>query len=286
MFKKFIAIIVYTLIILFIGRNLAFLPKINPFADENSEMEALRADVKKVTDAEPGNYGVYYASLDDNSHFGINEKEVFTAASVNKIPVVATAYYLAGKGKLNLEDIVTLQKEDIQDYGTGSLRYQDRGTTYSIKTLIQLALRQSDNTAAYIIVRKIGMDNVQKTINSWGLTQTDMTGNKTSPYDMYLIFKKIYKGEVTTSALTKEFLSFLTDSDFEDRLPSLLPENTVVYHKTGDGIGYIHDIGIIKYNKKAFYLGVMTSDIGDNETNTKRYIGIIAKKVFDFTLND
>ncbi|MDO8461154.1 MAG: serine hydrolase [bacterium] len=281
--RKFIFIIIYTIVLLLVGRSLIFLPKIGFITSPQKETEAVKKDIKKVTDAAPGSYGIYYASLVDDNSFGINEKQVFTGGSVNKIPIIAVLYHLADKNKINLDEVITLKKEDIQDYGTGSLRYQKPGATYSFKTLTKLSLQQSDNTAAHIISTKIGTDVVQKTINDWGLSQTDMINNKTSPYDMYLLFTKIYKGEVTNEALTKELLGFLTDSDFEDRIPINLPKDVKVYHKTGDTLGGVHDLGIIENKGKAFYLGVMTTDIGNNENETKQYIGVIAKKIFNLS---
>lgn len=229
-----------------------------------------------------GNYGIYFADLTTGDAFGISEKELFTGASVQKVPIVATLYYLENRGKVNLEEQITLQKEDIQDYGTGTLRYQKPGSTYSLKTLAKLALKQSDNTAAHIIANKIGADVIQKTIEQFGLTQTNMEQNKTSPYDIYILFNKIYNNQITTPAKAKELLSFMQDTDIEDRLPALLPQGSVVYHKTGDAVGSLHDVGIIQSNGNAFFLAVLTSDIGNNEEETRQNIAKIAKSIIDF----
>lgn len=280
--RKLLFIVIYTIVILLVGRSLIFLPKIGFITNPQKETEAIKKDIKKIIDEAPGEYGIYYASLVDENNFGINEKQIFTGGSVNKVAIIAVLYHLANKEKVNLEEVITLKKEDIQDYGTGSLRYQKPGATYSLKTLAKLSLRQSDNTAAHIISTKIGPDIVQKTINEWGLSQTNMVNNKTSAYDMYLLFAKIYKGEVTNQALTKELLGFLTESDFEDRIPINLPRDVKVYHKTGDILSGVHDLGIIEDKGKAFYLGIMTTDIGNNENETKQYIGIIAQKIFNF----
>lgn len=72
----------------------------------------------------------------------------------------------------------------------------------------------------------------------------------------------------------------MTDSDFEDRIPPLLPKDVNFYHKTGDTVGGIHDVGIVEKDGKAFFIGIMTSDVGDKEKETKQYMGIIAKKIF------
>jgi beta-lactamase class A len=280
--RKFFTILVYTLVILLIGRNMPFLPRFTVLSNPTTAATELKKETQVILLEKKGNYGIYYADLTNGQNFGISEREIFTAASVNKIPIVAALYALEKKGKVNFDEQITLQKRDIQDYGTGSLRYQKPGSTYSIKTLAKLALKQSDNTAAHILGEKIGTAQIQEIIDSWGLTQTDMEENQTSAYDMYLLFKKIYANEVTDEARTKELLSFMQDTDIEDRLPKLLPEGATVYHKTGDTVGGLHDVGIIMYDNKPFFLAVLTSDIGNTEPKTKETMAKIAKNVIDY----
>ncbi|MBI4096897.1 MAG: serine hydrolase [Candidatus Levybacteria bacterium] len=280
--RKAFTIIVYTLIVLLIGRNLPFLPRFVVLSNPKTYANDLKKEVSAVIKDKKGNYGIYFANLTTGDTFGISEKELFTGASIHKVPIVATLYYLENKGKIRLDEQITLQEVDIQDYGTGSLRYQKPGSTYSLKTLAKLALNQSDNTAAHIIGNKIGEDNIQKTIDQLGLTQTNMATNQTSAYDMYLLFKKIYNNEITTPAKSQELLGFMQDTDIEDRLPRLLPPGSVVYHKTGDVVGSVHDVGIIKNGDTIFFLGVLTSDIGNDEQETKETISKIAKNVVDF----
>jgi len=277
--RKLTTVIIYSFILLLAGRNLAFLPD---FSEEHiPDATDVQHKVEKVIAGKKGNYGITYLDLTTGKTFGINDTMMMTAASVNKVPIVAVFYYLENHGKIDFNDQITLQERDIQDYGTGSLRYQKPGTTYTLKSLIKLTLQQSDNTAAHILSDKIGADTIQKMITSWGLTQTDMGNNQTSSSDMAILFKKIYNNEVTTPGKTKEMLSFMTHTDIEDRLPALLPTSSVVEHKTGDGVGFLHDVGIIVKGNHVFFLGVLTSDIGSDETATKQTIGSIAKTVFD-----
>jgi len=283
--KKTFYIVLLIIITLIIGRNLTFLPKFDFLSNPKNEVESLKKDVKDLIARNRGSYAVYFLSFSKDKSFGINQNGVYTAASLNKVPIVAVLYYLASKNKINLDEKISLQQTDIQDYGTGVLRYEKEGAVYSLRTLAKLSLQKSDNTAAYILLGKIGGETVQKTIKEWGLTQTDIASNKTSLTDMAILFQKIYNQEVTISSLTKELLGFLTDTDIEDRIPKLIPENTAVYHKTGDSIGAMHDLGIIKHKDTVFFLGVLTSDIGDNEKETQNTIAEIAKRVFDFEMN-
>lgn len=283
--RNLLALIVFTFIMLLIGRNLTFLPRFDLFTSQKTEESKLKSEIKKIVSESKGTYSVYFADLNSGNSLGINEMQVHTGASLNKVPIIAALYYLTNKGKVDLDEKITLQKEDIQDYGTGSLRYKEPGGVYSLKTLAKLSLQQSDNTAAYIIATKIGVNNIQEIIEEWGLKQTDMANNKTSAYDTFLLFKKIYKSEVTSPSLTKELLGFMKDTDIEDRIPSLLPKDINVYHKTGDGDGNIHDGGIIEKGNKVFFLSVLTSDVQNKEEETKKQIAKIAKEIFNSVIN-
>jgi beta-lactamase class A len=286
-FRKLLTTIVYTCLVLLIGRNLTLLPKVSSIYNPVTTFgtDELKQQIMHVIKQKPGHYSVYVSDFKSPLSFGINEHTVLTGASVNKVPIVAVLYYLAQKGKLSLDQKIVLQKDDIQDYGTGSLRYQQPGGTYSLKTLAKLTLQESDNTAAHILGQRLTMDTIQTTITHWGLTQTDMADNKTSLTDMELLYRKIYTGQITSKALTKELLGFMRDTETEDRLPDELPDDAIVYHKTGDAIGSVHDVGIITGNGQTYFIGVMTSDIGDTEQETKQTIATISKMVYDFMKN-
>jgi len=245
------------------------------------------ADLKKRIQSAIGdtfkNYSVYVIDYHSNFSMGINESEMFTAASVNKLAIMAALYNEAQNGKINFDQVITLQAEDIQDYGTGSIRYDPPGTTYTVKTLVRLMMQKSDNTAAFLLGNYVvGLPAVQSIINSWGLTQTDMANNKTSNKDMELLLRKIYGNNVANPALTAEMLGFTRDSDFENRIPGDLPKDVTVYHKTGDGgTGEVHDVGIVIHGNTMYYMGILTSNAGDADAASKLEAKI-SKIVYDF----
>ncbi|MCX6794093.1 MAG: class A beta-lactamase-related serine hydrolase [Candidatus Gottesmanbacteria bacterium] len=229
------------------------------------------------------NYSVYVVDYHSNFSMGINESEIFTAASVNKLPIMAALYNEVQNGNVNFDRVITLQPEDIQDYGTGSIRYDPPGTTYTVKTLVRLMMQKSDNTAAFLLGNYvIGLPTVQSVINSWGLTQTDIVNNKTSNKDMELLLRKMYGNNVTNPALTAEMLGFTRDSDFENRIPGELPPDVTVYHKIGNvDNGEVHDVGIVIHENTIYYIGILTSNAGDPEA-ASILEAKISKIVYDF----
>jgi len=273
------AILVFAIFFLFLGRSLTFIPKINLY---DATPDRIKSDVQKMVKGKPGFYSVYYKNLKTGASFGISQNQIETGASVNKIPIAATLYYLASRGKINLDEKVTIGKDEVQDYGTGSIRYQALPVTYSLRDLARLMLNESDNTAAHALGVRIGDDVLQNMVNSWGMSQTDMGNNKTTTYDEGLILEKIYKEQIANPALTKELLGFMTNTENENRLPKLLPKDSVISHKIGDGDGFANDVGLFKTSKgDVYYLGVMTSDIGDTLNQTNNTIAQISKKIYD-----
>ena len=144
------------------------------------------------------------------------------------------------------------RKKDIQNYGTGSIRYGGEGKAYTLKQLVKLALEQSDNTAGYVLGVRLGQDKIQKYGASLGLTATNMNDNKTTAGEMGRLLELIYSKKITNDSLTAELLGFMRDTDFEDRLARDLPSNASVYHKAADAITMVHDVGIVDDGKKSF----------------------------------
>lgn len=277
--KNFLFYILICFSLLLIGRNISYLPEIK---FENGIQIGLntKEKVRDFVSSEKGSFSVYYKNLKNREEFGINENSVLTGASLNKIFIISYLYSLAKEGNMDLEEKLVIQKDDIQDYGTGSLRYDGLGKAYSLKTLARLSFEKSDNTAAHVLAAKVGMDNVQKYIDGLGFSATDMNNNKTTAKEIGKILDLIYNNKITTSSLSFEMLDFLKDTDFEDRLPRYLDKNINVYHKIGDGVGFVHDAGIINDGKNPFILVIMTSDVTEEEKG-KEMIGRIAKIVYD-----
>ncbi len=293
-FLRLLFLLLAILTYLWITERILPEPIVSPLPKENGSKKRTfsfpkqknEADLRKVIEkiAEPGlkNYSVLVQDYGSSFSMGINESQIFAAASVNKLPILTSLYYLAQKGEINLEDTITLQEEDIQDYGTGTIRYDPPGTTYSIKTLAKVMVKKSDNTAAYILARHIiGAEKIQTLMNEWGLTQTDIERNTTSNRDAAILLRKTYEGKVANVALTQELLGFLKDGDAVDRLPALLPKDTIVYHKDGTGEQVFHDVGIVSRGKTTYYIGILIGDVV-NEEEAKKTLAQISKSVFNF----
>ncbi len=278
--RKFVIFLFYSFFLLILGRNLLFIPAISIGGDtKTKEPEEIRDDIVEYLKTQKGDFSVYYEDLTTSDNFSIHGNSVVTAASLNKLPVVAYLYHLASKDEIDLQETVVIQESDIQDYGTGSIRYQKPGQQYTLQLLARLALKESDNTAAHVLNIRLGEENIQSYAYQIGMGSTSMVDNDTTARDMGKFFQVLYQNKIASKALTSELLEYMEDTDFEDRLVPLLPKNLHVYHKSGDGVNFIHDAGIISNGKTPFVLAVLSSNIAD-EKAAKATISKIAHIVY------
>lgn len=259
-------------------------PTQKPFAlfQKKKDPDELLQKINGVVGNTWNDYSIVVEEYTSDFALRVSEGEIFVAASVNKIPILAALYYYANKGEIDLDRDITIQANDIQDYGTGSIRYKGAGSVYSVKTLAKLMIKQSDNTAAYVIANHVvGFPKLKSIVAQWGLTQTDMVKNDTSNGDIAKLFRMIYEGKVTDQAHTQEMLSFLKDTDFETRLPGKLPDNVTMYHKIGTEVGVIHDAGIVSDGKHTYYIGLFIKGAAEG-AETDALMADVSNAVYDY----
>jgi beta-lactamase class A len=169
----------YSFFLIVIGRNLLFIPTISLGGNHKAKAtEVIRGDVINYLKSQKGEYNVCYLDLTSDESFGVHPDTIITGASLNKLPIVGYLYHLASKKEIDLQETVVIQKSDIQDYGTGNLRYEQPGKTYTLQYLAQLALQKSDNTAAHVLEIRVGEKNVQAYSYQLGMNATNMVENE------------------------------------------------------------------------------------------------------------
>ncbi|MDO8270072.1 MAG: serine hydrolase [Candidatus Levybacteria bacterium] len=279
--RKIIILLFYSFFLILLGRNLLFIPQIQlGGAPKVKDPDTIRDEVITFLKTQKGDFNVYYEDLKSGDSFSIHGSTVLTAASINKLPIVAYLYHLASKKEIDLQETIVIQKSDIQDYGTGSLRYEKPGQPYTLQHLAKLSLKESDNTAAHVLTIRLGEENIQSYAYQIGMGSTSMVDNDTTARDIGKFYEMLYHNKIANQALSQELLGYMEDTEFEDRIPPLLPRELHVYHKTGDGVNFIHDGGIISNGENPFTLVVLSSNIAD-EKMAKNTISKIALLVFE-----
>jgi len=252
---------------------------INP-SGSTGAVESLHA----IVDPLQGTYGIYIEDLTSGAHFGINDERPFIAASVIKLTIAVALYQAEAEGTVKFATKVTPTDEQIRGFGTGSIRYDAPGTSYTIDDLLMRLIRQSDNSAAAILTDLLGADKIQQRIQAWGLTQTYLKEDISTAADMGKLLRLIYQHKVLTPARSLDLMGLMTDTDFEDRLPKPLPKYVQVPHKIGtEANGVINDVGIVVLPGHPYSISVFSDGTpGDEGTTTLQKI---SQAVFNYEVN-
>lgn len=236
-----------------------------PEPPAQTQEEVLARISKKLGGA--GQYAVLIKNLQTGEQFGINTDQSYDAASTMKIVIVAYMYHEASNNQFDLDEILAIPSGEVQRYGTGTIQYENGPVRHSYRELAKLMMQRSDNTAAYVLANRLDKEKLQDFADDQGLGHTSIEKNTTTPADILKMLEKLYRGEVAEPGLTKDMLSILQYSDFEERLPAKLPKDAQVYHKTGDGFdGGLHDVGIISYHDRLYAVAMFTKGLGQKET--------------------
>src|SRR6185312_6550298 len=231
---------------------------------------SLRLKVSQITQKADGAVGVSIENLEMGDTLSFNGNYHAPMQSVFKFPIALAILNMVDKGTLSLEQKVHLTQEDFADTNTNSPireKYQGKATDVTIDELIQYMITRSDNIACDILLEKAGgPKEVEGFIHSLGINgiaiaatekqmQTDNTLQYKSwcePKEMTHLLKLFYEGKClsasSTAFLVKTMEGTLTATK---RLKGLLPEGTVVAHKSGssrtiNGItAASNDVGII-----------------------------------------
>lgn len=243
-----------------------------------AKKESIISQFKAQTNKLSGVYGLYVINLNSGFSFGVNEDEVFDAASLIKLPVMASMYQLSEKGKIDLDEKYSLKNSD-KASGAGSLYLKPAGYLVSYAEILNLMGQQSDNTAFVISRSKVGKENVESLISQLGMTNTKFETRKTTPQDIGIFFLKLWQGKVLNENNKNKLLDSLTKTIFEDYLPAGVPEGVRVAHKFGTLENIINDAGIVFADKNPYVIVVMSKGIIEKEARIA--IPAVSKIVFE-----
>lgn len=211
-----------------------------------------------------GVYGLYVVRLDDGSHYGVNENEVFEAASLIKLPVMVGMYMEAEEGNIDLEEEYTLKASD-KIAGSGSLYSEPEGTVITYKELIEYMGQESDNTAFGIARNILGEARVSEILDEIGMQDTNLSENETTPQDIGIFFKKLWDGQIISQEHKDELLGYLTDTIYESWIPEGLPDIRVA-HKFGREVHVVNDAGVV-YTDDPFVLVILSKGVVEREAD-------------------
>lgn len=247
-----------------------------PF-DAQPVLDQIHADIASLQ----GAYAVAVVDTASGAMYGVDLDKPFTAASVNKLPILVDLYERADAGQVNLDQTITIGDSDIQHYGTGIIQAPGAQRTYSLRELAALMIEESDNTAAYVLEQYLGHNEIQAALTTWGLQQTSLAPtNLTTPSDAATLLTWLYRHRLLTAQSTDVTITLLSHTVFTDRIAAGVPDSVEVAHKIGTDVGVYNDAGLVLAPQHPYVLVVLSTDADETEAETA--IAHISKDVYGF----
>ncbi|MBV8086088.1 MAG: serine hydrolase [Chloroflexi bacterium] len=198
----------------------------------------------------------------------LNDTQVLPSASLYKLGVMAAVYQAVSKGSLNLDQKLTITQDEVDFYGDAPAT--PAGTTLTVREAMTRMITVSDNSAAGALIDLIGFDAVNSAFAQNGMPHSHL-GNpsdadpahglaETTAADQAAFYERLLSGAVGDRADSEDMLALLEGQQENDRLPALLPQGTVVAHKTGEIDGVRNDSGIIFTPNGPVICAVLVSD--------------------------
>ena len=127
----------------------------------------LDAEVKRLDEAMPGDLGVYVRRFGDRAgELDRGAGHAWYLSSTIKVPVAVAVLEKIDAGELSLDTQMTLEPTDFVD-GAGDMLDQAPGTRFDVATLLAKSLRDSDSTATDMLIRLVGVDELNRRIDTW-----------------------------------------------------------------------------------------------------------------------
>jgi beta-lactamase class A len=269
------------------------------------DASSLESRLAPLIKAHKGEVAVAIQHLRTGEAFHHNADRPMPTASLIKFPVMIEVYTQAAEGKIKLNDVLALRKED-KVPGSGILtEHFTEGATFTLGDAVRLMIAFSDNTATNLVLDRIGLENTAKRMEALGCPNTKIHSKvfkretsvfperskefglgSTTAREMISLLEKLHQEKLVSPEASKTMLEHLRKCDDKDKFTRFLPAGTKVAHKTGSVNAARTDAGIIDTPAGPVALVVLTAKNEDQSWRAdnagNRLCAEAAKVVYDY----
>lgn len=204
-----------------------------------SSLLGLDSTLRRIAGGYSGKCTYALADLGSGERIGFGEDDVMPTASLIKVPVLVALYQAVHDAAVGpLDDRITLS-EDHRCLGSGVLIHLAPGVEMRVRDAAVLMIIISDNVATNMMIDHVGLDCINATMRSLGLTQTTIfqrLGDAKAGLDARKmsvstsgetcrLLELIARGEAVSPDASEDMLRIMRRQDYRHELSSLLPWN-------------------------------------------------------------
>jgi beta-lactamase class A len=234
-----------------------------------------------------GKVSLYAKALRTGSTVAIDPDTPVNTASVIKVAIMLEAMYQVKEGKLSFEDVLHLRKED-QVSGSGVLLLFHTPADINVETAIVLMITQSDNTAANLVLARVGRENVNARLRRLGFEATTSIRpigrpkegdqspalkpfgiGRTTAREMARMLESIDRCDLGEPALCARMIDILEHQFWRNGIPHYLEDSDTtevashVANKTGSLDHVRNDVGLVYTKDGPIAISIFTYDNAD-----------------------
>lgn len=229
-----------------------------------------------------GRLALWVHDLRRRETFGLGAEEPFDAASTIKVFVLLELFRQAYVGAVTLDEEVELRERDMVD-GSGVLKDLTPGLRLSLRDAAVLMVTASDNVAANLIIRRVGVGAVNRGARAAGATCTRLSGpimlhrrqgpSCTTARDLGVVLTRLARRGAVCPAASREMLDILGRERADNIVGRLLPDigcdgrplrrSWRVASKNGLGPGIRNDVALVQGNGLAYVIALLSRGCRD-----------------------
>jgi beta-lactamase class A len=226
-------------------------------------------------------------SLDGSRAIAYNCRENYFSACTIKAGYMLYCCLAIDQGIVDPDEIMIYEKK-YEHGGSGKIKNSEYGTPYTIKELIRLSLRYSDNIAYKMLVHYFGKDGYNKMMNELGVSKLRLSSStsissvwnyNTNARDLCIIWRELYFYFASETEMAKLFKTATTNTAY-NYATKLIDEK--YSHKSGDKFkpNPVYNDAAIVWKKDNPYV-VATLNGSEGEEEDEYVVGTIVKLIND-----
>jgi beta-lactamase class A len=250
----------------------------------------LRTRVQAVDARLNGVLGIYVRDLATGATVELRPDEVFPTASSIKLAVLYELYRQAEEGRVDLAEATRPPVPRV--LGGGVLQELGHHVSLTWRDLAVLMMGWSDNEATNVLVRRVGLDAVNRRLDGAGLARTRLRRqmmdleaarrgdeNISTPREMARLAEIVASGEGLAPERARDLLAVATVPDEGSRFRRGLPAAVRAVSKPGSLEGVRCEAAWVEIPGRPYSAAIMTTYLG-SEADAEAAITEISAAVY------
>lgn len=252
-----------------------------PSLQSSTELQARFAELQAKAGASA--LAVSIADLETGAEFHYHADRWFHAASTIKVAILVGVFGAIFRGELLPQSRVHVRNRFLSAYDGSPYRvrldrdanpdvHREVGRTLRVSELAYAMITTSSNLATNLLLDLVGLDVLQRTLESFGLEGVDLRrgvedekafqagiNNRITANGLVGLLRLIGEEHAFSPALSRQMVNVLLGQQFKSGIPAGLPRSARVAHKTGEISTIAHDAGLVYLpDRRPYVLAVLT----------------------------